>query len=94
MTLIATIAATGLKVESFTIPQAYWAELRKLPIGTFVIGANRTPAVLKRSGRGLQFFAAAPGMASATAPESIEHQVAKIKLVMGMRAAGLNAQVE
>jgi hypothetical protein len=61
MTLIATIAATGLKVESFTIPQAYLAELRKLPIGTFVIGANRTPAVLKRSGRGLQFFAAAPG---------------------------------
>lgn len=94
MTLIATVAATGLEVESFTTPSDVWAQWRKLPIGTFVIGHHRTPAVLKRSGRGLQFFAAAPGQGGATAPESVEHQIAKIKLVVGMRAAGHHAKVE
>lgn len=94
MTLIATVAATGLEVESFTTPSDVWAQWRKLPMGTFVIGRHRTPAVLKRSGRGLQFFAAAPGMGGATAPESVEHQIAKIKLVVGMRAAGHQARVE
>jgi len=94
MTLIATIAATGQEIESFTTSPDVWAQWRKLPMGTFVIGSHRTPAVLKRSGRGLQFFAAAPGLGGATAPESIEHQVAKIKLVQGMRAAGHEARVE
>lgn len=94
MPLIATVAATDLEVESFTAPPDVWAQWRKLPIGTFVIGRHRTPAVLKRSGRGLQFFAAAPGLGGATAPESIEHQIAKIKLVLGMRAAGHDAKVE
>src|SRR3989344_1827826 len=61
MTLIATVAATGLEVESFTTPSDVWAQWRKLPIGTFVIGRHRIPAVLKRSARGLQFFATAPG---------------------------------
>lgn len=94
MTLIAIVAATGREVESFTTPPDVWAQWRKLPMGAFVIGRHRTPAVLKRSGRGLQFFAAAPGLGGATAPESIEHQIAKIKLVMGMRAAGHQAKVE
>lgn len=56
MTLIAIVAATGLEVESFTTPSDVWAQWRKLPMGTFVIGRDRTPAVLKRSGRGLQFL--------------------------------------
>lgn len=94
MTLIATVAATGLEVESFTTASDVWAQWRKLPIGTFVIGRHRIPAILKRSVRGLQFFAAAPGMAGVTAPESVEHQIAKIKLVLGMRAAGHQARVE
>lgn len=94
MTLIAYVAATGQEVESFTTAPDQWAQWRKLPMGTFVIGSYRTPAVLKRSQRGLQFFAAAPGMGAVTAPESIEHQIAKIKLVMGMRAAGHDARVE
>lgn len=63
-------------------------------MGTFVIGHHRTPAVLKRSGHGLQFFTAAPGQGGVTAPESVEHQIAKIKLVVGMRAAGHQAKVE
>ena len=94
MTLIATIAATGKDVESFTTPPDIWAQWRKHPIGTFVIGRHRTPAVLKRSPRGLQIFAAAPGEGGVTAPESIEHQIAKIQLVQGMRAAGHEARVE
>lgn len=94
MTLIATVAATGLEVESFSTPSDVWARWRELPIGSFVIGRLRTPAVLKRSPRGLQFFAAAPGLGGATAPESVAHQIAKIKLVLGMRAAGHHAKVE
>ncbi len=94
MTLIATVAATGVEVESFSTPSDLWGQWRKLPMGTFVIGRDCTPAVLKRSVRGLQFFAAAPGMAGVTAPESIEHQIAKIKLALGMRAAGHQARVE
>lgn len=94
MTLIATIAATGQTVESFTTSPDLWAQWRKLPMGYFVIGPLRTPAVLKRSKFGLQFFAAAPGTAGTTAPESIEHQVSKIKLVLGMRSAGYSADVE
>ena len=94
MPLIARLAETDLEVESFTTPSELWALWRKLPVGSFVIGQNRIPAVLKRSGRGLQFFAAAPGYGGTTAPESIDHQIAKIKLVQGMRAAGFNAKIE
>lgn len=94
MPLIAHIVDTGLEVESFTTPAEVWASWRKLPIGSFVIGRQRTPAVLKRSPRGLQFFAAAPGYGSTTAPESLDHQIAKIKLVQGMRAAGFDAKIE
>lgn len=94
MPLIAFVAETGLQVESFTTPADTWAQWRKLPVGSFVIGKQRTPAVLKRSPRGLQFFAAAPGQAGTTAPESVAHQLAKIKLLQGMRAAGYDAKVE
>lgn len=94
MPLIAHLAETGLEVESFTTPSELWSQWRKLPIGSFVIGQKRIPAVLKRSGRGLQFFAAAPGYGGSTAPESIDHQIAKIKLVQGMRAAGYDAKIE
>lgn len=94
MPLIAHVADTGLEVESFTAPSELWALWRKLPVGSFVIGRNRIPAVLKRSGRGLQFFAAAPGYGGTTAPESIDHQIAKIKLVQGMRAAGFRPKIE
>lgn len=94
MPLIAHVADTGLEVESFTTPSEIWTKWRKLPIGYFVIGRNRTPAVLKRSPRGLQFFAAAPGFGGTTAPESIPHQLAKIKLALGIRAAGYDAKVE
>ena len=94
MHLIAHVAESGLEVESFTTPAELWALWRKLPVGSFVIGRHRTPAVLKRSPRGLQFFAAAPGLGGTTAPESVAHQIAKIKLALGMRAAGFDAKVE
>lgn len=94
MPLIAYVADTGVEVESFTTSTEVWANWRKLPVGSFVIGRNRTPAVLKRSPRGLQFFAAAPGLGGTTAPESVAHQIAKIKLALGMRAAGFDAKVE
>lgn len=94
MPLIAYVAATGIEVESFTTTAEVWAIWRKMPLGSFVIGRHRTPAVLKRSKLGLQFFAAAPGTGGTTAPESVAHQMAKIKLALGMRAAGYDAKVE
>ncbi|GEM_PF-1692451 len=92
--LIAYFADTGAEVESFSTPQDQWAQWRKLPVGSFVIGHQRIPAVLKRSPLGLQFFACAPGHAGMTRPESIEHQIAKIALVRGLRAVGVPARVE
>lgn len=94
MTLLATIAATGQEVESFAVPAMVWKQWRELPVGTFLIGTHQVPAVLKRSPRGLQFFAAAAGYGGSTEPESIDHQMAKAQLAIGMRAAGYAARVE
>lgn len=94
MALLATIAATGEQVESFSISETIWKQWRQRPIGDFVIGRHHVPAVLKRSPRGLQFFAAAAGCGGSTEPESVDHQLAKAQLVIGMRAAGYVARVE
>ncbi|KVL43341.1 hypothetical protein WS99_28625 [Burkholderia territorii] len=94
MTLIAYWADTGDEVESFSISREQWAQWRKLPVGAFVVGRQRVPAVLKRSPLGLQFFACAPGHGGSSEPESIEHQIAKIALIKGLRAAGIPASVE
>lgn len=94
MPLIAYSASTGEEVESFSAPPETWIAWRRLPIGSFLVGKDRVPAVLKRSSKGLQFFACAPGHGGATEPESIEHQLTKIALVQGLRAAGYQARVE
>ncbi|WOB11205.1 competence protein CoiA family protein [Piscinibacter gummiphilus] len=94
MPLIAYNAGTGEEVESFSAAPETWMAWRRLPIGSFQVGKDRVPAVLKRSSRGLQFFACAPGHGGTTEPESIEHQLAKIALVQGLRAAGYQARVE
>lgn len=94
MPLIAYSADTGQEVESFSAMPEVWTAWRRLPIGSFLVGKDRVPAVLKRSSRGLQFFASAPGHGGQTEPESIEHQLTKIALVQGLRAAGYQARVE
>ncbi|WP_077033401.1 hypothetical protein [Pelomonas sp. KK5] len=94
MPLIAYRADTDEEVESFTAPAETWAAWRELGAGRFLIGRDRVPAMLKRSSLGLQFFAAMPGYGGTTAPESIEHQHAKVALVQGLRAAGFKAHVE
>lgn len=63
-------------------------------MGAFLVGRPRVPAVLKRSPLGLQFFACAPSHGDSSEPESVEHQMAKIALVKGLRAAGVPAFVE
>lgn len=94
MPLIAYRADTGDEVESFSAPAEVWSSWRKLAVGAFVVGRDRVPAVLKRSSRGLQFFARASGYGGTTEPESPDHQLAKIALVQGLRAAGYSAVVE
>ncbi|APW42895.1 hypothetical protein [Rhodoferax saidenbachensis] len=89
MTLLAYLPGQIEPVESFSVPVEQWTQRRKLPVGSFHVQAGdvRVPAVLKRSPRGLQFFACAPGYGGATAPKSIEHQMAQIELVRGLRTA-------
>ena len=94
MALIAYWADTGIEVESFSAGREQWAQWRKLPVGAVRVGRQRVPAVLKRSPLGLQFFACAPGHGGPSEPESVEHQIAKIALVKGLRAAGVPASVE
>src|SRR3989344_3367081 len=45
MTLLPTGAPTDLEVKSFATPPEVGAQRRKLPIGSFVIGRHRIPAV-------------------------------------------------
>ena len=93
MPLIA-YAEDGSEVESFDVPADVWRTWRALPVGAFKVGPYRWPAVLKRSPLGLQFFAHAPGCEATTEPETIYHQLAKIGLVRGLRAAGIPARLE
>jgi hypothetical protein len=69
--------------------------MREQARGTFLMMGTRWPAVLKRSIRGVQFFAHAPGFkGSKPEPESERHQLAKITIAKALRAAGYAAWVE
>lgn len=95
MTLIAIRANDGLEVESFSVPAAEWERMRRLPLGTFRMIGSAWPAVLKRSIRGTQFFAHAPGFTGTKPePESEQHAWAKIAIAKALRAAGHTAWVE
>lgn len=95
MTLIAIRADDGLEVESFSVPTAEWDTMRRLPLGTFKMIGSAWPAVLKRSIRGMQFFAHAPGFpGTKPEPESEQHAWAKIAIAKALRAAGHTAWVE
>lgn len=95
MTLIAIRADDDLEVESFSVPAAEWDMMQRLPLGTFKMIGSAWPAVLKRSIRGMQFFAHAPGFpGTKPEPESEHHAWAKIAIAKALRAAGHNAWVE
>lgn len=95
MALIAQRAATGEEVESFSISQEDWREIKRQPLGTFLICGTDWAAVPKTSSTGLQFFAYAPGyVGSKPEPESHEHCLTKISIVRALRAAGFMAKVE
>jgi hypothetical protein len=62
---------------------------------TYFMMGTQWPAVLKRSIRGLQFFAHAPGFPGVRPePESEQHRIAKVTIVRALRAAGYDAWVE
>lgn len=95
VTLIAIRADDGLEVESFSVPATEWDMMRSLPLGTFRMIGSAWPAVLKRSIRGMQFFAHAPGFpGTKPEPESEQHAWAKIAIAKALRAAGHSAWVE
>lgn len=94
MPLLAYRAVDGAEVESFDATQEQWAAWSRLGPGAFVLGKDRWPAILKRSSRGLQFFAHAPGYGGVTEPETIEHQLTKIGILRGLREAGVEAHIE
>lgn len=83
------------EIESFAIEPAIWNAMRREPLGTFRMFGSDWPAVLKRSQRGLQFFAHAPGFpGTLPAPKTEHHYMAQIGLVRGLREAGFVAKLE
>lgn len=69
--------------------------MRLEPRGAYLHPVTGYPLILKRSIRGLQFFAHMPGQGAANPqPMSELHMVTQIELVRGLRAAGLFASVE
>lgn len=79
MPLVAYRATTGEEIEAFSVEPAQWDRLRKEPLGAFLMAGTDWPAVLKRSIRGVQFFAHAPGYTGPKPePESEHHRQAKI----------------
>lgn len=96
MALLAYLEGSTEPVESFSASPEQWASWRELPIGAFKLDGphGRIPAVLKRSPLGLQFFACAQGYSGITEPKSLEHQMAQVELVNGIRSAGFLASIE
>jgi hypothetical protein len=95
LALIAIRASDGAEIESFSVPSKEWRAMREQARGTFLMMGTQWPAVLKRSIRGVQFFAHAPGFqGSKPEPESERHQLAKITIAKALRAAGYTAWVE
>ncbi|RXZ36646.1 hypothetical protein D9O50_09115 [Oxalobacteraceae bacterium CAVE-383] len=95
MSLIAIRASDGTEIESFSIDRDIWKVMQKQPLGTYVMNRTHWPAVLKRSIRGLQFFAYAAGYTGIKPePESLHHQLSKVIIASTLRAAGYSAKVE
>lgn len=94
MPLIAFRADTGARVESFACSGDEWQYLRQLPKGALTL-RNGQPAILKRSIRGLQFFAHPPGGSDPNyRPESAAHLQLKADMVLALRHAGYIAVAE
>lgn len=95
MALIAIRAQDGSEVEAFSLDASDWDAMKRHPKGTYLMAGTGWPAVLKRSIRGLQFFAHAPGYPGVKPkPESEQHMLAKIGIARALRAAGHTAWVE
>lgn len=95
MPLIAIRVRDGAEIESFSVNEVEWKSMKKEPIGSYIMRGSEWPAILKRSIRGLHFFAHAPGFKGVKPePESIEHLQAKAIIAKSLRAAGYAAIVE
>lgn len=95
MSLIAYRETDGVEIESFSIDRVDWNAMRRQPIGAYRMIGTRWPAVLKRSPRGLQFFAHAPGFLGERPERKTEqHYMAQIGLVRGLRNAGFKPKLE
>lgn len=95
MALVAIRLSDGRRVESFSIDPAEWNRMRSEPLGSYVMQETSSPAILKRSIRGLQFFANMPGAGTASAEPMSEHHMAiQAALVTALRTAGMQAGVE
>lgn len=95
MGLIAYRTADGSEVESFAVAPSTWNAMRREPSGTYRMPGTGTPAILKRSIRGLQFFAYRAGEGiGTTEPMTEAHAAAQIGLLREFREMGLQAWVE
>jgi len=95
LALTAIRASDGTEIESFSVLPNEWRAMRAQSAGSFLMMGTHWPAILKRSIRGVQFFAHAPGFLGAKPePESEYHQIAKITIAKALRTAGYTAWVE
>jgi competence protein CoiA len=95
MSLLAYRASDRAEIEAFWIDAARWNDMRSEPSGTYLMIGTNWPAVLKRSIRGVQFFAHAPGCAAEMPePESELHLLTKIVIARALRQAGFTVSVE
>lgn len=85
---------TGRSVESFSVSDGEWAEMRA-DQGGYLMQGTQLPAVLKQNRRGTRWFQSRPGERDPNyKPESAAHEMAKIWMVQALRAAGYPAEVE
>lgn len=97
MSLLAYRADIHEEIESFSFTCEQWKEMKKEPVGTYLMYQTGWPAVLKTSRYGTQFFAHKPGFKGDRPDQervSAEHIKAQVELVIALRTAGYVAKVE
>jgi len=92
---IAYSAATGERLEAFSVSDDTWSELTQAPKGSLLMPRTNWPAMAKTSLRGLRFFSHYSGYpGQLPAPESYAHTRLKVDIVKALRALGYEADIE
>ena len=84
----AALTREGIPVDASTIPTDHWEILKqRSQLGDFVLPCCQSPAILKTSINGLQFFAHISDECS-TAPETVWHMNGKVAVLAALAGLG------